>query len=129
MRQAIRTKFMGASGARGSRIKATSASGISISVAYPHELHHGQRHAFAAMQLAEKLNWPGFYSGAALDDKGSSVFVCVVRDGDAIRGGYNDAELMSSDGRKANDRYGFEGEDWFYIAIPRNGGESTEFQS
>jgi hypothetical protein len=48
--QAIVTKYIGATNARGSRIKATAKRG-SIVVPYPHEINSGDVHAYAAQKL------------------------------------------------------------------------------
>lgn len=56
MTQAIITKYLGPAGARGSRIKATCASG-SVTVGYPHELSGQAVHRFAADALCRKLGW------------------------------------------------------------------------
>jgi hypothetical protein len=57
MRQAIVTKYLGPTNFRGSRIKATSASGLSVTVSYRSELSADQNHLDAALTLCRKLNW------------------------------------------------------------------------
>jgi hypothetical protein len=76
--QAILVKFLGATGSRGSRLKATAASG-SITIPYPHELREGEEAAHAAADaLRVKLGWQnsayGRLIGGQLPD-GSWVFV------------------------------------------------------
>ena len=67
MRQAISTKYLGATNYRGSRIKATSASGHSLTLEYDDALDV-ENHAKAAQALAIKLNWPGPWYGGATKD-------------------------------------------------------------
>lgn len=55
--QAIETKYHGATDTNGSRISATSASGIKVYIGYPHELSGVDCHAKAAEKLARKLEW------------------------------------------------------------------------
>ena len=68
MRQAISTKYLGATNYRGSRIKATSASGHSLTVDYDDALNGEENHARAARALTVKLNWTGKYYGGATKD-------------------------------------------------------------
>lgn len=56
--QSITTKFLGPTNSRGSRIRATTASGKSLTIPYCHESGH-QSHAKAALALARKLSWEG----------------------------------------------------------------------
>lgn len=71
---AIQTKYLGPTNYRGSRIKAWTESGHSLTVDYPHERNQGaDAHSVAALALAKKLGWPGdLISGGT--DKGY-VFV------------------------------------------------------
>jgi len=55
--QAIETKYHGATNTKGSRISATSASGVKVYIHYPHELSGVDCHALAAEKLALKLDW------------------------------------------------------------------------
>ena len=58
--QAIETKYLGPTDYRGSRIKAYTESGHSLTVAYPHERNQGaDAHSVAALALAKKLGWAG----------------------------------------------------------------------
>ena len=57
--QAIQTKYHGSTNTKGSRISATSASGIKVFIGYPHELSGVDCHAKAAEALARKLDWIG----------------------------------------------------------------------
>jgi len=55
--QAISTKYIGATNSRGSRIAAVTASGIKLTIPYPHELSGVNCHAVAAEKLARQLEW------------------------------------------------------------------------
>jgi hypothetical protein len=55
--QAIETRYSPATAHRGSRISAKTATGIKLSIGYPHELSGVNCHAKAAEALARKLNW------------------------------------------------------------------------
>ena len=57
MRQAIETRYLPATGSRGSRIKATSGSGLSKTVPWDHAHNQGRNHRDAAEALARKLGW------------------------------------------------------------------------
>jgi hypothetical protein len=56
--QSITTKYIGPTNTRGSRIKATTAGGSTLTIPYCHASGHGS-HAMAAIQLARKLGWTG----------------------------------------------------------------------
>lgn len=75
--QAIQTKYLGPTNARGSRIKATCAAG-SLTIGYPYELSGQAVHRKAAEALAVKLGWTGEHYepllGGCLPD-GSYCFV------------------------------------------------------
>lgn len=79
--QAIETRYLGPTNTRGSRIKATTASGISKTVPYPHEFSGMACHWEAARALAESLGWEaGEYVGGGTRD--GYVFVaCEYRPG------------------------------------------------
>lgn len=47
----ILTKYLGPTNTRGSRVKATSGSGVSVVLPWDHELDSDQNHAAAAMAL------------------------------------------------------------------------------
>ena len=74
--QAIETKYLPATNTRGSRIKATSASGLSVTVPYPHELSGMECHWEAARALVAKLGW-GAGEYVAGGTKGGYVFVAL----------------------------------------------------
>jgi len=68
MRQAITTKYLGATDHRGSRIKATSGSGHSLTLSWDHALNSDENHIAAARALAAKLKWSGKWSGGGTRD-------------------------------------------------------------
>ena len=79
--QAIRTKYLGPTDYRGSRIKASAEAG-SVTIGYPHEKGAGEEaHRVAADALMEKLGWSEDYglAGGMLPD-GSYAFVLVSKE-------------------------------------------------
>lgn len=56
---AIETKYLGPTNTRGSRIKAYTDNGHSLTIGYPHELDTRDAHAKAAVELARSLGWDG----------------------------------------------------------------------
>ena len=82
MRQSVSTKYLGATNYRGSRVKASSSSGLSLTMSWDDALDSDANHSKAAQALAAKLNWYGrWHAGAALDGKGN---VYVNDDGDGF---------------------------------------------
>ena len=68
--QAITTKFLGATNTKPARIKATSCSGISVTVSYDYGLTEIQEHVQAVIALCKKLNWTDrgkFFMGGTAD--------------------------------------------------------------
>ncbi len=55
--QAITTRYLGATNTKPARIKATSGSGISVTVSYDYGLTEVKEHAQAVIALCKKLNW------------------------------------------------------------------------
>ena len=78
MRQYISTKYVCPTNTRGSRVKATSSSGLSVTLQWADELDTDANHIAAAKVLAAKLGWRGQWAVGA-DNKGS-VFVFVDHD-------------------------------------------------
>ena len=64
--QAIRTSYHGPGNVRGSRVSATSASGLRVSLGYDDGLSSEQNHRAAAQALCDKLNWKGHIAGGTL---------------------------------------------------------------
>ena len=73
MTQIIRTKYHGPSNVRGSRVSATTASGIRKMFEYDDALSLERNYVWAARKLAESLNWSGSWIGG--HDKSGMVFV------------------------------------------------------
>ena len=74
--QAITTKYLGATNARGSRIKATSESGESITVPYDHELDEKGNHREAAQALLNRLGWHNEMTGGSI----AGGYAFVIKD-------------------------------------------------
>lgn len=73
---AIHTKYIGPSNTRGSRIKAFTTSGFSVTIPYPHALSYETCHfeAVKALVKKHKLDWnlEGMRFGDSADGKGYS---------------------------------------------------------
>ena len=70
MFQAITTKWLAPTNTKGSRIKATTGSGISKVYPWDHGLSVEGNHTQAALALAEHLCWAGTWIGGGLNDSG-----------------------------------------------------------
>lgn len=83
MRQAIETKYLAATGHRGSRVKATAQAG-SVVLVWDDALDVDDNHRRAAMALAEKYNWPtkdGRWVGGGNAAGTGNVYVwCIEQD-------------------------------------------------
>jgi hypothetical protein len=66
MYQGIVTKYLGATNFRGSRVKATSASGHTITLTWDDSHNSDWNHIEAALALATKLDWRGNWYGGAI---------------------------------------------------------------
>jgi hypothetical protein len=64
-RQAIETKWIGPTNYRQGRVKATSGSGLTLTVNWEHALDVFGNHRRAALALAAKLGWDGPWVGGA----------------------------------------------------------------
>ena len=76
--KAIKTRFLGATNYRDSRIVATAEGGERdhrITISYPHELNSEQAHQSAAKALCDKMNWHGRMVSGGLRDCYVHVFV------------------------------------------------------
>jgi hypothetical protein len=80
MYQAITTKYLGPTNARGSRILARCAA-KRITVAWNHALNPDANHRGAAMALVKALDWDdgSDWYGGSLPDGTGYAFVRVVR--------------------------------------------------
>lgn len=76
--QAITTKYLPATTYRGARIKASTASGLSLTLKYDYDLSGALSHWIAARALAAKLGWPGHWAAGSTRDG----YVFVLLDGD-----------------------------------------------
>jgi hypothetical protein len=76
MLQAIQTRYFGPRNVKGSRIKATSASGISKTRPYDHALTPDENHCQAAEDLQNMLGWDGKMVCGVLPN-GDRAFVFV----------------------------------------------------
>ena len=76
--QYIKTKYMGPTNHRGSRVKAVLSYGkTSITVSYDHALSSFDNHKTAALALIAKLDWGGSrYCAGSADDHYVFVPVC-----------------------------------------------------
>lgn len=82
MRQSINTRYIGPTNYRGSRVKARSSSGLSLTIGWDDALGTDENHRAAARALAVKLGWAGrWIAGAAADGRGN---VYVQDDGDGF---------------------------------------------
>lgn len=78
--QTITVKYLGPTDTKGSRYKATSTSGISITIQKPYEHNAEHGATLAALQLAKKLNWSGTLVGGCNADTYVFVFMPSHRD-------------------------------------------------
>lgn len=67
-RQAICTKYKGATNSKQSQIVATSGSGLKLSSPWDYELETFQNHEKAALALAAKYGWGDKWRGGATKD-------------------------------------------------------------
>lgn len=80
--QSIQTNYLPTTNSRGSRIKATTSNGLSVSIPYPHELSGADCHWEAVKALLHKhgLQWGDKWAvGSSVDGRGY-VFVPVRND-------------------------------------------------
>jgi hypothetical protein len=55
--QAIHTRYLGPTDKRGSRVKATTESGRSVTLPWADELSTDENHKLAARTLAQRMEW------------------------------------------------------------------------
>ena len=77
--KAIRTKFLGATNFKGSRIRA-SVEGLSVTTSYDHALNIDDMHRKAAQALCDKRGWSKDFVSGTLSD-GSMVHVFIETKG------------------------------------------------
>lgn len=73
--KAIRTKYVGPTNTRGSRIIAGDEDGNRVTISYPYELSGEAVHRKAADALCAKMGWKGDLASGSL--KNGYVFVFV----------------------------------------------------
>ncbi len=73
--QAITTKYHGAGNKLGSRVSATSASGIRKYLEWDDRLSSDENHEAAALALCVKLNWSTIFSSGGLLKDGTRVHI------------------------------------------------------
>ena len=86
MRQSISTKYLGATNTRGSRVKAKSSSGLSLTLSWDDALNTDANHGAAALALATKLGWKGRWVAGGDRDGRGNVFVNDDGDGFTVAG-------------------------------------------
>tara|TARA_R110002051_G_scaffold316575_1_gene396390 strand:- start:63 stop:359 length:297 start_codon:yes stop_codon:yes gene_type:complete len=83
--QTITTKYLGSTNYRGSRIKATTSSGISKTVSYKHELNQLPNHERAVHELNNKLGWTGEMVSGSPNDTGDNYIFVFIDGSDKIK--------------------------------------------
>ena len=73
--QTIKTKYLGPTYRKGSRIKASIEGGISITIGYPYELSGFECHAKAVHELNKKLKWHGDVVAGSINKGDGYIFV------------------------------------------------------
>lgn len=76
--QAVTTTYRGATNTKGSKIIASTASGIRLHVPYDHALGAEGNHRAAAHKLRDNLLWTNELIGGGLSDS-SEVWVMIPR--------------------------------------------------
>ena len=79
--KAIRTKYLGPTNCRGSRIKADDYEGHSVTISYPYELSGEAVHRKAADALCEKMDWPTDLVGGGTDKGYVFCFMAAYQEG------------------------------------------------
>lgn len=67
MRQSISTKYLGATNFRGSRVKATTSSGHTLTKEWDDGHNADWNHRNVAQRLADKLGWAGEWYGGGTE--------------------------------------------------------------
>lgn len=98
---AIQTKYLGPTNTRGSRIKAWTESGHSLTVGYPYEKREGaEAHSVAALALARKMGWDGTLISGGTDEG----YVFVFSTSDAFDVGLTDEQARAIRERLIDER-------------------------
>ena len=77
---AIQTKYLSATNTRGSRIKAWTTNGQSITISYDYALDGMEVYKKAALALCEKMGWSTNIDGGSTEDGYTFVFTKPVKD-------------------------------------------------
>jgi len=80
MRQSITTKYIGPTDRTGSRIKATSSSGLSKTIHYDDALDTDDNHKAAAIALCKKMDWKGRLATGGAPKGTGNVYVFIDAD-------------------------------------------------
>jgi hypothetical protein len=65
--QTIETKYLPYTNCRGSRVKARSSGGHSVTVDWDYALNSEENHIAACKALVEKLQWQGTFQGGGTE--------------------------------------------------------------
>ena len=77
--KAIRTRYVGPTNTRGSRIIATDGDGNKVSIGYPHQLSSDNAHQLAAQSLMDKMKWPNKIVGGGFGNDNFWVMLPLER--------------------------------------------------
>jgi len=88
---AIRTKYLGPTDFKGSRVKATTSNGRSTIVSWDDALNPEANHTRAALVLAKRVGWTGAMIAA---DDGASGYIYAFTRRTWESGGFADAETI-----------------------------------
>jgi len=109
---AIQTKYLSATNTRGSRIKAWTTNGQSITISYDYALDGMEVFKKAALALCEKMDWSKNIDGGSTEDGYTFIFLRPIKDTllDIVRR----AEELSVENDYPNKTYSDNG---YYYAI------------
>ena len=82
--QTITTKYLGATNHKGTRIKATTSSGVSKTISYNYEKSSIKNHEWAIHELNLKLAWNGELVGGSPNKSGDSYIWVFVNGSDRV---------------------------------------------
>lgn len=80
MRQSITTKYFGPTSHRGSKVKATSSSGLSRTIEWDYALDSDGNHKAGAVALCKQLGWTGKLAIGGASKGAGNVYVFVDYD-------------------------------------------------
>lgn len=79
--KAIRTRYIGPTNTRGSRIKASDGDGNTYSMPYPQTMDSDDAHEMAAYGLMAKMGWPNVLNGGGFDRDMYWTMIPIVQGG------------------------------------------------